>query len=169
MGNGFNTTSVTQLHPVFFKNFFPLLFFLIGAFAVYLFARTTKIECNRDRAGVISATIIRTGIKYQQRERIAAGELLRAELEAWSSNRNSSVTGNTYRIRLVALNGHLFLTRAYFAGYAEASNKVYQINYFINTPTQTYISITQDDRLIGYFLGAILWIAGLASLFSLPK
>jgi hypothetical protein len=65
------------------------------------------------------------------------------QLALLSFTQCSSVSSNTYRIRLVALNGHLFLTRAYFAGYAEASNKVYQINYFLNTLTQTYISITQ--------------------------
>jgi hypothetical protein len=149
---------------------------LIGAAVVYLFARVTTIECSRDfiaerlrqRFGLISATIIRTGIQYRQKERISPGELLRAELDSWSKQEIENSSLNTYRLRLVALNGCVFLTRSYFSGYADASNKVYQINYFINTLTERSVTITQDDRLIGYSLGTICWLLG-AILIILSK
>lgn len=144
------------------KFFLSLLLFLVGIAAVYFFSRIATMECVRDRYGVISATILRSGIRYQQKERIPAGELLRAELDAF----HDSDSPTTYRIRLVALHSTIFLTPIYSSNYADVSNKVDQINYFINASSERAISITQDDRFGGYVMGAAFWMAGIIVLLS---
>jgi hypothetical protein len=147
---------------VLIKFFLSLLLFLVGGAAAYFLSRIATMECVRDRSGVISTTILRTGIRYRQKERIPAGELLRAELDAL----HDSDSPTTYRIRLVALNSTIFLTPIYSGNYTDVSNKVDQINYFINASSQRAISITQDDRLGGYLIGAAFWMAGVIVLLS---
>jgi hypothetical protein len=125
---------------------------------VYFFARTTTLECTRDRFGVISADIIRRGINYRKKERILPGELIRAELDSLSKS-----NAYTYRIRLVASSYTVFMTRMYSLG-ASTTSKVARINYFIETASLRSVSIAQDDRLSSYLIGSILWLAGITVL-----
>lgn len=134
-----------------------LLLFAIGIAAVYFFARTNILECTRDRHNIISAEIVRKGINYRKKEHIAPGELLRAELDALYGKKGSI----TYRIRLVLSSHTTFLTRVYATSYRSAANKVDRINYFIQESSLRSVSIVQDDRWGVYFMGIILWIAGI--------
>jgi hypothetical protein len=141
---------------VFTKTFCSLLLFAIGIAVVYFCGRTTTLECTRDRAGVISADIIRRGINYCKKERILPGELIRAELDSLSKSKQAG----TYRIRLVLSSYTVFMTRMYSLG-NNPTSKVARINYFIETASLRSISIAQDDRLSSYLIGSILWLAGI--------
>jgi hypothetical protein len=154
---------------VFVKIFCSLLLFAIGMTAVYFCARRNTLECTRDslsevhRSGLISANIIRTGIKYRHKEYIAAGELVRAELDPLYDRKGLTV----YRIRLVLSSYSTFLTRIYSVSYGSTIDKVDRINYFIETGALRSVSIVQDDRFIGASIGVVFLIAGIIVLINL--
>jgi hypothetical protein len=131
-----------------------------GMAIVYFLARNHTIECVRDRSGRVSATITHSGINYCKKERIPAGELLRAELEVDSEGTTS------YRVRLITMKHTTFLTDTGSSNYTDLSRKIEQINYFIQESTQKSMSLTQDDRLRGYIIGGIFGIGGLFCLLS---
>jgi hypothetical protein len=113
---------------VFVKIFVSILLFAIGIAAVYFLARNNTLEYTRDRNNIISADIIRTGIKYRKKERIPLGELRRAELDALAQSTGSAAI--PYRVRLVLSDYTIFLTSIYSSSYASTLNKVDRINYF---------------------------------------
>jgi hypothetical protein len=101
-----------------------LLFLLplaIGVAAVYSYARIHTIECVRDRFGKVSATITHSGIKYCKKEEIAAGELLRAELEVESSQNSKGESSTIYRVRLITTTYTTFLTKTGSFNYEDVS------------------------------------------------
>jgi hypothetical protein len=113
---------------VFVKIFVSILLFAIGIAAVYFLARNNTLEYTRDRNNIISADIIRTGIKYRKKERIPLGELRRAELDSLAQSTGSAAI--PYRVRLVLSDYTIFLTSIYSSSYASTLNKVDRINYF---------------------------------------
>jgi hypothetical protein len=150
---------------VFVKIFCSLLLFAIGIAVVYFCARTNTLECTRDRNNIISADIIRTGIKYRKKERIPPGELIRAELDAFAKSTGRAFL--TYRIRLVLSDYPMFLTHIYSSSYASTLNKVDRINYFLDTASLRSISIAQDDRLGGFIVGMVFLMAAIIVLIAL--
>jgi hypothetical protein len=137
-----------------------LLLLAVGAAIVYFFARSHTIECIRDRSGRVGATITHSGIKYYKKERIPAGELLRAELESESSQDSEGKSSTSYRVRLITLKYTTFLTSSGSSNYADAIRKIEQINYFIQDSTQKAIVVTQDNRVGGYIFGGVFGIMG---------
>jgi hypothetical protein len=138
---------------MFVKIFFILLCMAIGAAITYFIARTHTIECFRDRSGAVGATIIHAGINYRKKERIPAGELLRAELEAGFSQDSDGSSSTFYRVRLITLQYTTYLTQTGSSNYANATRKINEINYFIQESTQQSMSITEDNRIPGYIFG----------------
>jgi hypothetical protein len=143
---------------MFVKILFILLLMAVGAAITYFFARTHTLECFRDRSGAVGATITHTGINYQKKERIPAGDLLRAELEAGSSQDSDGSSSTFYRVRLVTLQYTTYLTQSGTTNYANVTRKINEINYFIQQSTQPMVLITQDDRVPGYIFGGVFGI-----------
>ncbi len=129
-------------------------------------SRIHTIECVRDSSGRVSATITRFGIIYYKKEVIPAGELLRAELEVESSEDIEGQSVTYHRVRLITIKYTTFLSNVKFSDYDKASSRVEQINYFIQESTQKSMSITQDDRPIGYIFGGIFGIIALIILLT---
>jgi hypothetical protein len=134
---------------------------------VYLFARIHTIECVRDRPGEVSATITHSGINYCKKELIPAGELLRAELEAESSQNSKGESSTIYRVRLITTTYTTFLTKTGSFNYEDISIMVEQINYFIQESTQKSMLLTQDDRLGAYMMGGMFGIVGSVFLYMI--
>jgi hypothetical protein len=148
---------------------FALLLFAIGTATVYFLARIHTIECVRDREGRVGATITHSGINYCKKERIAGGELLRAELEVDDSLDSEGESSTTsYRVRLIAVTHTTFLTNTGSSNYVDISRKVEQINYFIHESTQKSMSLTQDARLIGYVFGGVFGIIAPLTILLIP-
>jgi hypothetical protein len=137
-----------------------LLLLAIGLAIVYFFARSHTLECVRNHAGGVGATITHSGINYCKKERIPAGELLRAELEVDSSQDSEGKSSTSYRVRLITMKYTTFLTNTGSSNYADASRKIEQINYFIQESTQKSMLLTQDNRLGGYIFGGFFGIIG---------
>lgn len=140
------------------KILFILIFMAIGGAITYFFARTHTIECFRDRSGAVGATIIHSGINYRKKERISAGELLRAELEYGSSQDSDGESSTYYRVRIITLQYTTYLTQTGTNNYAGMIRKIDEINYFIQNSTQQGISVTQDNRIGGYIFGGIFGV-----------
>jgi hypothetical protein len=140
------------------KILFLLLFMAIGAAITYFFARTHTLECVRDRSGAVSATIIHEGINYRRKERIPAGDLLRAEVETDSSSDSDGSSSTTYRVRLITMQYTTYLTQTSSNNYTNVMRRVEEINYFLHNSTQHSMSVVQDNRAGGYIFGGIMGI-----------
>jgi hypothetical protein len=151
---------------VFVKTVCSLLLLAIGVAVVYLCARMNTLECTRDplselqRSNIISGNITRTGVNYRNKEYIAPGELLRAELDPLYHKGGVPI----YRIRLILSSYSTFLTHIYSVSYGSTIANVDRINYFIQPASLRSVSIVQDDRFGGIFIGSIFLLAGISVL-----
>jgi hypothetical protein len=143
---------------MFDKISWSLILFAFDIVTIYLCARITTLECNRDRDGVISGKIICTGINnYYNEFQVLPGDLLRAELKT-KINLKSTI----YSVQLVlSSNAMLLDSKISSDDCDDITGKVNRINYFIETSSEQSISIVQDDRFMGYLAGFSFLVLGL--------
>ena len=142
-----------QLSAIILGVLFGTPFFIAGLFVIAKIGKLATLTCDRTASTVLECQLSTTGLLDTQTTAIA--QLLGAEVQT-----SESSDGDTYRLLLKTERGEVPLTEVYSSGRRGKSRKAALINAFVSNPSQTSLTIQQDDRWFAYPFGGIFVLAG---------
>ncbi|MGF1518732.1 MAG: tetratricopeptide repeat protein [Nodosilinea sp.] len=119
------------------------LFMVVGVVGLVWMSEKAVLECDRATTG--QCTLTRGGFFNQQSRSFAVASLRAVEVDA---NEDSDGNGS-YRVLLITDGGNLPLTGAYNSNLYKNSQLADQTNRFLQTPTQSTLSLAYDRRWVG--------------------
>ncbi len=132
-----------------------------GILALYFFARTTTLNCERgpkDQVTCVKSEHLLGVIDFSD-DHIPSLE------NAWVSE-SCDDDGCTYRVELDAARGTFHLTSYTSSGYRSKEEIADQINTFIRSSSEASLEIEVSTGLLGLLLPAVFIFAGLLLTFT---
>lgn len=136
-----------------FKTYFPAILFIMAGmgFIILPWLMMFSFMCYRVTANQGKCVVRQTFLGIPTQE-ISLSNLLHAEQKSSFGGRSSS-----YWVVLQTSNGKINLPKSSIS--KPVSDAVIQINSFLADPNQKYFTVTQSERLYGFYLG-IFFIGG---------
>jgi hypothetical protein len=134
---------------------------VLGIAGVFLLNTKVTLDCIRSPRATDQCEITATGLMRSHTQQIRLGDISGATVEHntdWLRRRGSRTR---YRVVLQTKSGPIPLTEGYASGQTQHQRMADQIKAFLSSRSKPTLHLAQDDRWLGYLVGAGLITLGL--------